>query len=159
MDPSASYRVPTRAVEAESEIEGGRREEVTFFLANVAETHEGSETMAEALNRPRKFVPVRSGATSELFLVRRSGLVTVRVAKEERPHVFQAVEGLVSFIDFVRLELHGGEVLEGAVATLLPPENPRMSDYFNLGDVDFAPLLVGESVVYVNKEFINLVYL
>lgn len=159
MDPSATYRVPTRAVEAEIEIEGGRREEVTFYLANVAETHDGAETMAEALNRPRQFVPVRSRATSELFLVRRSAIVTVWVAQEERPHLFQTVEGLTSFIDFVRLELHGGEVLEGAIATLLPPENPRMSDYFNLDDTDFAPLLVGESVVYVNKEFINLVYL
>jgi hypothetical protein len=159
MDPSATYRIPTRAVEAEIEIEGGRREEVTFYLANVAETHEGAETMADALNHPRRFIPVRSRATSEVFLVRRSAIVTVRVAKDERPHLFQVVEGLTSFIDFVRLEVHGGEMLEGAVATLLPPENPRMSDYFNLDAVDFAPFLVGESVVYVNKEFINLVYL
>ena len=159
MDFSAAYRVPTRALEAEIEIEGGRREEVTFYLQNVAETHEGPETMVEALNRPRQFVPVRSRSASELFLVRRSAIVTVRVGQEELPHVFQTVEGLVSFIDFVRLELHGGELLEGAVATLLPPESSRMSDYFNLDEAGFAPLLVGESVVYVNKEFINLVYL
>jgi hypothetical protein len=146
-------------MEAEIEIEGGRREDVTFYLADSAETHEGAETMAEALNRPRKFVPVRSRATSELFLVRRSAIVTVRVARAERPHLVQTVEGLTSFIDFVRLELHGGEVLEGAVATLLPPENARMSDYFNLDSADFAPLSVGESVVYVNKEFINVVHL
>jgi hypothetical protein len=50
-------------------------------------------------------------------------------------------------------------VLEGAVATLLPPENARMSDYFNLDAADFAPLSVGESVLYVNKEFINVVHL
>jgi len=159
MHPSATYRVPTRAVDAEIEIEGGRREDVTFYLADVAETHEGAETMAEALNRPRKFVPVRSRETSELFLVRRSAIVTVRVAQGERPHLVQTVEGLTSFIDFVRLELHGGEVLEGAVATLLPPENARMSDYFNLDAADFAPLSIGESVVYVNKEFINVVHL
>ena len=159
MDPSATYRVATRAVEVEIEIEGGRREEVTFYLLNVAETHEGPETMAEALNRPRQFVPVRSRATSELFLVRRSAIVTVRVGQEELPNRFQSVECLVSFIDFVRLGLHGGELLEGAVATLLPPGNSRMSDYFNLDNAGFAPLQVGESVVYVNEEFINLVYL
>ncbi len=156
MDPSATYQVPTHAVDAEIEIEGGRREDVTFYLAEVAETHEGPETVAEALNRRRKFVPVRSRASAELVLVRRSAIVTVRVAL---PNVDQAVEGLTSFIDFVRLELHGGEVLEGAVATLLPPENARMSDYFNLDAADFAPLSVGESVVYVNKEFINVVHL
>jgi hypothetical protein len=159
MDPAVTYRVPTHAVEAEIEIEGGRREEVTFYLANVAQTHEGSETMGEALNRRRKFVPVRSRATSEIVLVRRSAIVTVRVALVERPHLGQAVEGLTSFIDFVRLELHGGEMLEGAVATRLPPENARMSDYFNLDAADFAPVSVGESIVYVNKEFINVVHL
>jgi hypothetical protein len=159
MDPSAGYRVPTRAVEAEIEIEGGRHEEVTFFLAAAAATHEGPETVGEALNRRRRFVPVRSRGTGALLLLRRSAIVTVRVGPEEGPDFAPGVEGLTSFIDFVRLELHGGEQLEGAVSTLLPPENPRMSDYFNLDDVDFAPLQVGEGVVYVNKEFINLVYL
>ncbi len=159
MDPSATYRIPTRAVDAEIEIEGGRREDVTFYLADVAKTHEGAETLADALNRPRKFVPVRSRATSKLLFVRRSSIVTVRVSQAEPGHLAQTVEGLTSFIDFVRLELHGGEVLEGAVATLLPPENARMSDYFNLDAADFAPLSVGESVVYVNKEFINVVHL
>ncbi len=159
MDPSATFGVATRAVEAEIEIEGGRREEVTFFLANAAATHEGTETVAEVLNRRRKFVPVRSRTTKELLLVRRSAMVTVRVAQEENAQSSQGVEGLVSFIDFVRLELHGGEVLEGAVSTLMPPENPRMSDYFNLDGPDFAPLRMGESLVYVNKEFINLVHL
>lgn len=159
MDSSATFRVPTRAVEAEIEIEGGRREEVTFYLANAAATHEGSETMAETLNRRRKFLPVRSRATEELMLVRRSAMVTVRVAQEENAPASQSVEGGVSFIDFVRLELHGGKVLEGAVSTLLPPEKTRMSDYFNLDGPDFTPLSMGESVVYVNKDFINLVYL
>jgi hypothetical protein len=160
MDPSAGYRVPTRAVDAEIEIEGGRLEEVTFFLAAAAETHEGPETMGEALNRRRKFVPVRARGTGALLLLRRSAIVTVRVGEEEGPDPVPGVEGLTSFIDFVRLELHGGERLEGAVATRLPPENARMSDYFNLDDLDFAPLQVGEGgVVYVNKEFINLVYL
>jgi len=159
MDPSADYRVPTRPVEAEIEIEGGRREDVTFFLTEAAETHGGAETVAELLNHRRQFIPVRLRATEELALVRRSSIVTVRVGHAEQAQLVHAVEGLVSFIDFVRLELHGGEVLEGAVETLLPPASPRMSDYFNLTSADFAPLLVGESVVFVNKEFINLVYL
>ena len=163
MDPSpeaeSPYRVPTRAVDAEIEIRGARREEVTFFLSTAAQTHEGGETMAEALNRKRRFIPVRSRTTQELFLVQRKAIVTVTVGGDERPHLFKSVEGLMNSIDFVRLELVGGEILEGALATLLPPETPRMSDYFNLDDVAFAPLLVGESVVYVNKNFIALVRL
>jgi hypothetical protein len=153
------YRVPTREVDAEIEIRGARREEVIFYLSTAAQTHEGGETMAEALNRKRRFIPLRSRLTGELFLVQRKAMVTVTVSQHERPHLFQSVEGLMNSIDFVRMELSGGEILEGALATLLPPENPRLSDYFNLDDVAFAPLLVGESVVYVNKNFITVVRL
>jgi hypothetical protein len=156
--PDSPYRIPTRAVEAEIEIEGSRREEVTFFLATSAASHEGAETMAEALNRIRRFVPVRSRGRGELFLVRREALATVSVGRDEA-RLLHTVEGFGSSIDFVQLELRGGEVLEGALAIVLPPENPRISDYFNLDDEAFVPLLVGESVVYVNKEFITLVRL
>jgi hypothetical protein len=145
-------------VKAEIEIEGGRREEVTIFLVCGAETHEGSETVEEALNRPRLFLPVRSLAKEELWLLRRGSIVTVRVGAEERPAEHDRVEGITSFIDFVRLELHGGELLEGAVATKLPPQNARISDYFNLREAAFVPLLEGENVVFVNKDFIHLVY-
>lgn len=157
--PESPYVVPTRAVDAEIEIEGSRREEVIFYLATAAANHEGAETMDEALNRIRRFVPVRSRENGELFLVRRKALTTVSVGREEGPHLLQAVAGLSSSIDFVCLELRGGEVLEGALATVLPPENSRISDYFNFDDVVFVPLLVGESVVYVNKAFITLVRL
>jgi hypothetical protein len=158
MDPSA-YRVPTRLVKAEIEIEGGRREDVELFLVYGAETHEGSETVGEALNRPRSFLPVRSQASEELLLVRRSAIVTVRAGAEEIPSELEQVEGVTSFIDFVRLELHGGEVLEGAVATNLPPESARISDYFNLQSELFVPLLEGDNVIFVNKDFIHIVYL
>jgi hypothetical protein len=157
--PDSAYRIPTRSVEAEIEIEGSRREEVTFFLATTAASHEGAETMDEALNRIRRFVPVRSRGRGELFLVRRESLATVSVGRDEGPRLLDTVEGVASSIDFVRLELRGGEVLEGALAIVLPPANPRLSDYFNLDGVAFVPLLVGESVVYVNKEFITLVRL
>ncbi len=115
--------------------------------------------MDEALNRIRRFVPVHSRGRGELFLVRRDALATVSVGRDEGPGLLDTVESVASSIDFVRLELRGGEVLEGALAIVLPPENPRLSDYFNLDRVAFVPLLVGESVVYVNKEFITLVRL
>ncbi|MGH9323078.1 MAG: hypothetical protein ACRD3V_24725 [Vicinamibacteria bacterium] len=50
MDPEADspYRVPSRAVPAEIEIEGGRREEVIFYPSNAAKTHDGPETISSA---------------------------------------------------------------------------------------------------------------
>jgi hypothetical protein len=161
MNPAqdSPYRIPTRRVEAEIEIEGSRREEVIFFLATASVSHEGPETMDEALNRIRRFVPVRSRDQGELFLVRRKALTTVSVGRAEGPRLLETVDGLSSSIDFIYIELRGGEILEGALATVLPPENRRISDYFNFGDALFVPLLVGENVVYVNKEFITLVRL
>jgi hypothetical protein len=157
--PESPYRIPTRPVEAAIEIEGSRHEEVIFFLATSAVSHAGPETMDEALNRSRRFVPVRTREKGELFLVRREALTTVSVGRNEGPHLVETVDGLSTAIDFVRLELREGAVLEGALASVLPPENPRISDYFNLDGVLFVPLLVGESVVYVNKQFITLVRL
>ena len=157
--PDSPYCVPTRQVDASIEIDGGRREDVVFYLPTAAPTHEGPEAMDEMLNRRRRFIPVRSRESGELFLVRRLSLVTVTVAQSEGAHALEKETGLPTSIDFVRFEMKHGEVLEGALATVLPPETSRMSDFFNLETVTFLPLLVGENVVHVNKEFIAVVHL
>ena len=62
-------------------------------------------------------------------------------------------------MDLVRLELTGGETIEGTLATVLSPQEPRLSDYFNSGAADFIPLAVAEGVTFVNRGFISIVWL
>ena len=152
------YRTPTRPVVVEIAFDGDRYETVSLFLSTLSETHAGPETLDEALNHERDFLPVRSNETEQTFLIRRRAIrkVTVSddVAAECRPH-----DEAFSRVDLVRLELSGGETIEGTLATVLPPQKPRLSDYFNSGTADFVPLAVEEGVTFVNRDFISIVWL
>lgn len=150
------YRTPTRAVPVELSIEGGRVEEVTLYLSTLAETHAGPETVEDALNRARDFIPVRGRETEQIFLVRRSAIRIVSVADRDDS---QRHEESPVYVDLVRVELDGGESIEGTLATILPPDRPRLSDYFNLIEETFVPISVDEGVRYVNKHFVSIVWL
>ena len=84
------YRALTRAVEVEIALDGDRYETVSLFLSTLSETHAGPETLDEALNHERDFIPVRSNETEQTFLIRRRAIrrVTVSddVAAECRAH-------------------------------------------------------------------------
>lgn len=151
----STCRTPTRAVEAELSITGGRTEEVTLFLSTLSETHDGPETMEEALNHDRDFVPVRARDTEQTFLVRRSAIRTVTIGDDE-PEVIAHEQSLAA-VDLVRLELDGGEMIEGTLATVSPPEKSRLSDFFNYSKAMFVPVAVDDGVTYVNRNSISIV--
>ena len=158
-ESDSPYRTPTRAVDVTLSITGGRTEdvEVTLYLLTLSETHTGAETVEEALNRGRHFLPVRTRETDQTLLVRRGAIRTVTI-RDDEGDVLPHEESLAS-VDLVRLELDGGEIIEGTLATVLPPERSRLSDYFNFSKVTFVPLAVDEGVVYVNRNFISIVWL
>ncbi len=151
------YRAPTRAVDVALSIIGGRTEEVTMYLSTLSETHSGAETVEEALNRVRDFLPVRTRETDQILLVRRGAIRTVSIGDDARD-VLPHEESLLS-VKSVRLELDGGEIIEGTLATALPPGRTRLSDYFNFSQVTFVPLAVDDGVTYVNRDFISIVWL
>ena len=153
----ASCRTPTRAVDAQLTIGGGRREAVTLYLSTLSQTHDGPEMMEETLNRPRAFVPVRSRETEQTFLVRRSAIRMVEVGSDD-PDVTRS-EASPSFVDLVRIQLDGGEEVEGTLTTILPPDKARLSDFFNTTDTLFIALAVEDGVIYVNRDYISIVWL
>jgi hypothetical protein len=126
-----------------------------LFLATVSETHYGPETVEEALNHERDFLPVRARETEQTFLVRRRAIRTVTVGEDEPEAEFHQ-DGLAA-VDLVRIELEGGEIVEGTLATVQPPEKPRLSDFFNYNKATFIPLAVDDGVTYVNRDFISIV--
>ena len=156
-ESDSPYRTPTRAVDIELSITGGRTQEVTLYLSMLSETHPGAETVDEALNRGRDFLPVRTRETDQTLLVRRGAIRTVTIGDDE-DDVLPHEESLAS-VDLVRLELDGGEFIEGTLATVLPPARSRLSDYFNFSKVTFVPLAVDEGVIYVNRDFVSIVWL
>ncbi len=152
------YRTPTRAVVVEIVVDGDRSESVTLFLSTLSETHAGPETLDEALNHERDFLPARSNETEQMLLIRRRAIRSVTVSDDVAAEC-RAHDDAFSCVDLVRLELVGGETIEGTLATVLPPQKPRLSDYFNSGAPDFVPLAVEEGVTFVNRDFISIVWL
>ncbi len=148
------YHNLTRSVDVLMNIADGN-EEVTLYLSTLSETHAGPETLEETLNCTRDFLPVHTREDEQIFLVRRGAIRTVTIADGEPaglPH-----EESLAAVDLVRLELEGGETIEGTLATVLPPEHPRLSDFFNFTKSTFIPLAVDEGVTYVNRDFISIV--
>ena len=152
------YRTPMHAVDVEIAVDGGRCETVSLFLSTLSEAHAGPETLDEALNRERDFLPVRSKEKEQTFLIRRRAIRMVTVSDDVPAETRGHDEGFTC-VDLVRLELVGGEVIEGTLATVLPPATPRLSDYFNSGETLFVPLAVEAGVSFVNREFISIVWL
>jgi len=156
-EAEASVRTPTRVAAVELDIEGGRKQSVTIYLSSVAQTHAGPETVEEALNHERAFMPVRDQDSGDAFLVRRSAirLVTHLLDPSE---TLRRVED-AGFVDLVKLELDTGEMVEGTLATILPPDRARLSDFFNFTNAQFIPVEVADGVSYVNRDFISMVWL
>ena len=152
------YRSPTRAVLVEIALGGDRYETVSLFLSTLSETHPGAETLDDALNHERDFLPVRSNETEQTFLIRRRAILRVTVSDDVAAEC-RANDEAFSCLDLVRLELTDGETIEGTLATVLPPQKPRLSDYFNGGATAFVPLAVEEGVTFVNRDFISIVWL
>ena len=155
-DSTSTCRTPTRAVNAEVSVTGGRTEEVTLFLSTLSETHDGPETMEDALNHDRDFLPVRTRETEQTFLMRRMAVRTVTISDDDSEVV--AREQSLAAVDLVRLELDGGEMIEGTIATVSPPEKSRLSDFFNYSKAMFVPVAVDDGVTYVNRNFISMVW-
>ena len=61
-------------------------------------------------------------------------------------------------VDLIRIEMMDDVVLEGTLASILPPERGRMSDFFNMEET-FIAIEVEEGVTYVNKRYIAKVWL
>ena len=155
--PNTTYRTPTRAVDVVLTLSGGKREEVCLYLSTVAETHAGPESLDEALNRDRDFLPVRARETEQTFLVRRSAIATIAVGDVD-PELLRHPDA-PTCVDLVQLQLDSGETVEGTLATVLPPGTPRLSDYFNFDEPAFVPLAVDDGVLFVNRDHISIVWL
>jgi hypothetical protein len=147
--------------------------DVELHLAMLSEAHLGPETLSEALNRERAFVPVKDCSDESHFLVRRSSIRSVRIrggslADDERhpserdafaePERLRELQrGGLGFVDVVLVELSGGGTVEGTLVTVMPPSSSRLSDYFNTNEATFFPVFEGDDIVYVNKDWIATV--
>ena len=154
---AALYRLPTRPVEARLILSNGKQEEVTLFLATVTEPRRAPESLDEFLSGSRRFIPVESKNNGKRLLVNLDSLQRIEVG-DDAPVLLRTDANSAPCVDLVRIEMMDDVVLEGTLASILPPERGRMSDFFNMEDT-FIALEVEEGVTYVNKRYIAKVWL
>lgn len=153
---ASPYRVPTSPVNAKLVFIEGRVEEVTLFLSSLSGIHAGPESLDEFLNHTRQFIPVKSKAKDESFLVNRENLQRVEVGLEA-PVLFRMEDKMAPCVDLVRFEMANGAMVEGMLQSSGPTEKGRLSDSFNQSQT-FIPIQSGEKVSYINKNHVLAVW-
>lgn len=150
-----SLRIPTNPCEASLVLVGGDRKEVVIFLSPSSGLHPGVETIEEFLGGDRAFLPARLKVEEENVLVNRSSLLYLEVG-QEAPTLLSREESVAVPMEIVRVELEGGEAVEGALRMHGPIGNQRISDEFNREE-DFLPLESADKVIYFNKHRVTVV--
>src|SRR5687767_12293335 len=104
-----SYQVPMHEVAVTVALDGIDPEELFLYLAPLAETRQGPETIAEYLNGRRRFFPVVAGGAPKM--VNRDAIIWVRY--EKLPDIVESESTIIERLTII--ELADGSRIEGSM--------------------------------------------
>jgi hypothetical protein len=141
-------RIPKRRVPVEVSIPGSGWRKVVVFLSEFASNHLGAERVSDLFNGPGEFIPAYDPDKNEAVLLRRDGVLGVRVAADLEPpseatHTVPDEHELQIFLD-------DGSALRGLVTYVLPPDRARVIDFLNEAP-RFFRIQEQDRVALVNK--------
>ena len=142
-------RVPTVPVDIDLLLADGTATRVTIHLSSSSPFHDGSETLDEFFNAPRRFIPVHESGGRAL-LVGRNAIVSATAAASV-PLLTRLPGRVPEAIFFLKLHLETGTVVEGTLLANLPPASSRLSDAFNQAE-EFLPVESADTVTFVRKD-------
>jgi hypothetical protein len=146
-------RVPKHRVEVEVVLPGGARRQVAVFLSEFAPNHRGAERLSDLLNGSQDFFPALDAERDEMTFLNRAGIAVARVAEQHGRDV--TAEFTLPSEHEVEITLVDGNVLQGLVSFVLPPERSRLIDFLNDSPPFFDLHLLDENrVALVNKRHV-----
>lgn len=161
-----SLAVPKRKVRVEATLQDGPELHGDLFLDVTAANHTGPQSLSEYLAQPESFVPLRletvaGAASGEVVFLAKSSIARFRVKDDDEsgPLPWDEMPLLPDDEDDaphevrVRIEMRGGQVVEGEMVGALPPERRRLTDYLNQPGA-FLALREGDHIHIVNKSFV-----
>jgi hypothetical protein len=144
--------VPKRKAEVQLLLPGGTRRSVQVFLAEFAHDHPGPERLSDLLNAGGQFLPVLDLADEQMLFVNRAQIAAAFVSAELEQD--PAVEHTIPLEQEVRVRMADGQVLEGLLAYVLPPDRERTIDFLN-ASAPFFRLLQPPQVGLINKQHVE----
>lgn len=119
-----------------------------LFLALMAKSHAGPETVLDLMNEPEPFFVLKVEGQPPVRMVNKERIVEVEVSgqPEEEPSVSKEEEMTLMFQD--------GFSLSGTARVELPPAKSRLIDFLNNSD-RFFELRDGGALHIVNRKHIS----
>ena len=147
------YRVPKRKVRVRVHTPQTGIENLSFFLSDQAETHNGRECPSDLLNGSDDFVVCEDDEGQIVFLHRRA-ITRVTVATEEEmpedPLTTDDLLGPLAKNVRVAVHLENGECIEGVAHYELPEAQSRVQDFLNTSQL-FIPVHGEHEIELVNR--------
>ena len=150
------YRVPKHKVQVRIRSAWGQEEDVSLFLADLAEEHHGPERPADVFRGGAEFCVAESASGEVMFLHRRSVSIVTIALEDELDEALGGTDPVAADLDTesaITVVLTDGLTLTGITRYQLPEARSRLQDFLNSPE-PFLPLYRGEEFVLINKAHI-----
>ena len=152
MDPAGDLKVPQHRAYAQLLLFGMAPRRVELFVAWQEERACRRQELLGLLEQPQAFLPIWDPDERQVAIINKDSLVWLCAVAEPSDEE-DADPALFDQRRRVRVELTGGETLEGDVLYSAPSSQSRLSDHLNAPG-RFLRLQAGERLLFIGKTFV-----
>ena len=146
-------RIRKQNVPVDLALPGAPPRPVEIFLAEHQAHEFRRQHVLDLLEQGPPFLPARDFATGVWEVLHKDALLWIRVALGPQGETLEAGDELFDVEKRVRVEVSGGEPLEGDLLYSAPEQAARVVDYLNQ-DGRYFRLWEGDRLYLVNKAFV-----
>jgi hypothetical protein len=154
LNQSEPLRIRKQAVAVDLNLAGGRPRRVEIFLAEHRANEFRRQDVLDLLDHAQAFLPVHNTETNNREIVNKDALLWIGVPLAPFGSGTDAPEELFEFRHPVRVELLGGDPIEGELLYSAPEESTRTVDYLNETG-RFLRLWAKDRLYLINKTFVS----
>jgi len=156
-----TFCIPRVRIRAQVALSGRRVREVSLFLGERAQRHDGHERPSDAVESSRGFLPALDGDTLVFINLEQVTMITVAAELEYTAEELSLLEAARANDTSRRIGviLEDGTALSGEVAYVMPEGQRRVQDFLNcterffrLRDGDLARLVNKSRVLWVRQD-------
>jgi hypothetical protein len=155
------YRIPKHKVRVRIRSgPAGVEEDVSLFLSDIAEGHQGPERPGDLFRGGGEFCVAETASGDVVFLHRRSVSIVAIALEDELDDGLAGGDPVAADLDTeeaITVALTDGLELAGVTRYQLPEAHSRLQDFLNAPE-PFLPLYRGDEIVLINKAHVARVW-